>query len=128
MSRIRDLREQLGLTQEEMAEAIGVSRITYIRYENEERSIKAPELISLARVFNCSADYLLGLSESPNVYISNQAPLPAKPDPESMPKDIEELKQLIRSIVNQVLASNQQPSDDRAAPAGPPVRRSVGKE
>ena len=67
MPKYRELRVQHGYTQEYVAEAIGVSMITYIRYENGERQFKVPELLALAQLYHVSVDYILGLTESPVV-------------------------------------------------------------
>lgn len=57
--RLRDLREARGLSQEEVAKAIGVGRVTYLKYENgENRPIR--KLKELSAFFNVSIDYLLG--------------------------------------------------------------------
>lgn len=63
--RLRELREAKGLSQEEVAKAIGVGRVTYLKYENgENRPVR--KLKELSSFFNVSIDYLLG-NESPKV-------------------------------------------------------------
>ena len=62
--RLREVREMHNYTQEYVAEAIGVSRITYYRYESDFRQMKAPELIALAKLYHVSIDYLLGLTDT----------------------------------------------------------------
>jgi len=116
--RLREVREAYNYTQEYVSEAIGVSRITYIRYENEERPIKGPELICLANLYNVSVDYLLGLTDV-SVYDTKKDPSPEEreravelaaaavdgaADPQqAMPGDLAELSELVRQIVNQAL-------------------------
>lgn len=57
--RLRNLREERGLSQEEVAKAIGVGRVTYLKYENgENRPVR--KLKELSAFFNVSIDYLLG--------------------------------------------------------------------
>lgn len=57
--RLRHLREERGLSQEEVAKAIGVGRVTYLKYENgENRPVR--KLKELSAFFNVSIDYLLG--------------------------------------------------------------------
>ena len=63
MTRIRALREQFGYTQDFVAEAIGISRITYVRYENDMRNMRGPELLALAKLYHVSVDYLLGYGD-----------------------------------------------------------------
>ena len=57
--RLRELREARGLSQEEVAKAIGVGRVTYLKYENgENRPVR--KLKELSSFFKVSIDYLLG--------------------------------------------------------------------
>ena len=60
---IRDLREDADLTQREVAEHLNCSQVAYSYYEIGRRDIPTKVLIELARFYNCSTDYLLGLSE-----------------------------------------------------------------
>ena len=57
MARIR-----AGLTQEELAEKVGISRGSIARYELGEMEPKLENLISLSEILDISTDYLLGLS------------------------------------------------------------------
>lgn len=58
--RIRDSREYLGLSQADVAEVLGIARPAVTRIESGERNVESAELDRLARLFGCSADYLLG--------------------------------------------------------------------
>ena len=60
MTRLRELRERFGYTQDYVAEAINISRITYVRYENDMRNVRGPELLALAELYHVSVDYILG--------------------------------------------------------------------
>lgn len=64
-------REQRGVTQYELGKLIGGSQHQIARYESGERVPQADTLAKIARALECSADYLLGLSEKPG----EQAPL-----------------------------------------------------
>lgn len=57
------LRNEHGLSLETLADEIGVSRQAYNAWENGKREIKSSYLIQLAKYYNVSVDYLLGLSE-----------------------------------------------------------------
>ncbi len=56
--RIRNLREDMDLTQQVMANKLGVSQRTYSYYENG-RLIPVDILIKLANIFDVSLDYML---------------------------------------------------------------------
>ena len=60
--RIVSLREEKGETQQELADAIGITRQSLSRYEIAARTINIEVLGVLAQHFGVSADYLLGLS------------------------------------------------------------------
>ena len=65
MNRLKELRKQKGLTQQELADEISVSKITILRWENEERQIKTEKAQQLADYFGVSVGYLLGYDEVP---------------------------------------------------------------
>lgn len=66
--RIKDLREDADLTQKQLAEYLNVRQNTYSQYENGQRQIPIDALIALARFYNTSVDYLLGLTEQKKPY------------------------------------------------------------
>ncbi|MCQ2443724.1 MAG: helix-turn-helix transcriptional regulator [Oscillospiraceae bacterium] len=66
--RIRDLREDKDLKQQDIADAIGCSQVCYSRYECGKRMIPPEILIKLAVFHHTSTDYLLGLTNNPNPY------------------------------------------------------------
>lgn len=65
--RIRDLREDRDLTQKEMAKALNCSQQVYSNYELGQRDIPTDILIKLSSFYNVSVDYILGISDNPNI-------------------------------------------------------------
>lgn len=61
--RLRELREENGLSQAEMAKKIGVSQQTYSRYESQTTEIPLEKLVWLAGYYRVTTDYLLGVSD-----------------------------------------------------------------
>lgn len=57
--RIKELRNQLNLTQEYVADYLGVNRATVTQMENGKRKVSADELSKLCLLFGVSADALL---------------------------------------------------------------------
>lgn len=57
--RIRNLREDMDLTQQNMADKLFINRRTYSSYEIGVRSIPIEILSSIADIFETSTDYLL---------------------------------------------------------------------
>lgn len=62
MKRMRNLREDSDYTQEYVALYLGTSQTMYARYERGANELPIHHLISLCKLYNVSADYLLGLS------------------------------------------------------------------
>lgn len=65
--RLRALREEKNITQEELGRILGTSHVTIGRYENGERIPKLDILIDLANYFDVSLDYLLFRSDKKEV-------------------------------------------------------------
>lgn len=66
--RIRDLREDLDLSQAKIAKALNCSQQAYSNYELGQRDIPTAVLIRLAEFHRTSIDYLLGLTDEPAPY------------------------------------------------------------
>lgn len=64
--RLKELRQRERMTQQELAEQIGVTKLTISRWEREERCTNAEMLLALARALGTTASYLLGSEESSN--------------------------------------------------------------
>ena len=60
--RLKEVREYYEMTQEEVANGIGVKRQQYRRYENGENEIKAGHIIKLCKLYDLAADYILGIT------------------------------------------------------------------
>ena len=61
--RLKDLREDLDIKQEVIAKYLNVKQNTYSQYENGQRQLPVSVLIKLAKYYNVSTDYILGLTD-----------------------------------------------------------------
>ena len=61
--RLKEQRKLYSLTQRQMAETLGISQPSYIRYENGSSEPSQENLVKIADVFDVSVDYLLGRIE-----------------------------------------------------------------
>lgn len=61
--RLKKLREERGLTQKQVAEALEMNPRTYSSYENNEREPNSEILLLIADLFDVSIDYLVGYDE-----------------------------------------------------------------
>ena len=64
VKRIRDLREDHDMTQDEVARYLGTSQTMYARYERGANELPIRHLVSLCRLYGVSSDYILCLSEN----------------------------------------------------------------
>ena len=62
--RIAGLLKQLGITQRELAERIGITEVSMSRYIRGDRTPKGPVVANMATALNTTTDYLLGIGES----------------------------------------------------------------
>ena len=58
--RIRDLREDKGLTQKQISEYLMCDQSLYSKYERGEREIPLSLIVKLADYYDVSIDYLVG--------------------------------------------------------------------
>ena len=61
--KIKSYRKAAGLTQEKVAEIIGVKRSAYAYYETGKSKPKLPILMKIASIYNTTADDLLDVEE-----------------------------------------------------------------
>ena len=61
--RLKQLRVQYGLTQQEMSERLCMAQSTYSRYENDVSKATTDIIIRIAREFKVTTDWLLSLEE-----------------------------------------------------------------
>ena len=66
--RLKDLREDNDKLQKEIAKLLGISQQYYSEYEKSNRTIPISHLITLAKYYNTSIDYLLGLTDNIEPY------------------------------------------------------------
>ena len=69
--RLKKLRSDKGINQSEMKEVTGVSVQSYSSYENG-REPSYEVLAKIAKYFDCTTDYLLGLSDDKNSTVENE--------------------------------------------------------
>ena len=62
--RIRDLREDHDLKQEDIARLLHCTQACYSNYETGKRDIPTEVLIQLAHLYHTSTDYILGLTDN----------------------------------------------------------------
>ena len=63
IKRIIEIRKEQGYSQKEIAEKLNTTQQQYAKYENEIQEIPTRRIIELAKIFNITSDYILGLTD-----------------------------------------------------------------
>ena len=66
--RLRDLREDYDLSQQQIAQYLGTYQSHYSKYERGVRDIPTEYLIRLADLYHTSIDYILERTDDPKPY------------------------------------------------------------
>ncbi len=61
--RLRNLREDNDYTQQQIADMLYINRRTYSAYETGVNNLPVEILVKLAKIYNTSTDYILGLTD-----------------------------------------------------------------
>ena len=67
-SRLKDLREDRDLVQKQVAAILGIDQRVYSNYETGKREIPTHFVVTLAKFYNTSTDYILGLTNNLEPY------------------------------------------------------------
>lgn len=90
--RVKVLRLEAKLTQEELAKQININYLTYRGYENCRSEIPLVLLVRIADALNVSMDYLTGRTEE-----KGSAPK-KEPEPDSMEQRLAQLEKLVATM------------------------------
>lgn len=66
--RIRDLREDNDLTQDQLVQILKMHKTTYTNYEQGKREPPFELIIKLAKIYNVSIDYIAELTDTPKPF------------------------------------------------------------
>ncbi|WDC92863.1 helix-turn-helix transcriptional regulator (plasmid) [Latilactobacillus curvatus] len=100
--RIVNLREQIDMSQSELARRMNMDKSTMNKIENGSRKVSSDELKSFSNLFNVTTDYLLGKSENRSTSKTKEAEITdehtimtfeGKP---IQPEDLDLIKRLLR--------------------------------
>jgi len=105
--RIKELRIKTGISQQKLADTLGVSRPTITQIESGERKVSSDELVKLSEIFDCTLEYLLGLKGEPEVILQEQGKTAERSrEPEmriNVPqKNLDKFREIFLYILNRV--------------------------
>ena len=100
-----ELRMRAGISQQRLAEMLGVSRPTITQIEQGKRKVSVDELVKLSEIFNLSVDNLLCLKEEPEIILTESQKV-KKVEPQTRinvpQKNLEKFKEVLLYILNKV--------------------------
>lgn len=99
-ARLKQLRQEKGLTQKELADALGISKASVVSYENALRVPSLDALVSIENFFEVSGAYLRGETDDP------------APNLWESPSTLDELKKIDVSLLPGLLESYQKASPE----------------
>lgn len=67
---LKKLRQQEGMTQQQLAQLLGVTKSVVSYYELQERYPSPEILAKVATIFHVSTDYLLGIQRGEPIYLN----------------------------------------------------------
>ena len=98
MNRIKILREELNMTQQELADKLDGAKSTVAMYEKGDRKPSMEVLLKLSEIFDCSIDYILGKSDIRNPEELKNIPHANSGGVDTTGLDEEDLKELQAQI------------------------------
>ena len=102
--RIRELRLSQDLSQEQVAEILGITRSAVSEIERGTRKVSGDEVVKLAKAWHVSTDYILGLAKQAEVHLET---IEKEPEPVglriSVPqKNVEKFREVVLYLLEQV--------------------------
>ena len=73
MNRIKELRKQKGVTLEKLASVLNLAPSTISQYETNKRQASYETLVAIAKYFNVTVDYLLGITPQPSIDLTRKS-------------------------------------------------------
>ena len=99
--KIRELREQNDITQQDLAKYLKVAKSTLSQYETSSRIPNDDIKKAIAKKFNVSVDYLLGLTDIPetiDTYIAKQKKTGTQPAADEYSADERKIIDMYRQL------------------------------
>lgn len=109
MNRVKELRKQKHITQEELGKVLDIQKAAISKYENGRAEPSTEVLKKMSAYFGVSIDYLLGNSTSKEIPDSNLPPLTPK-DERDIARDLENM---IESLDGSAAMGSTEDDEDR---------------
>jgi transcriptional regulator with XRE-family HTH domain len=104
---IRELREELGVSQEELASKVNLPRPAVTQIESGSRKVSADELLAFSRILNVPMERLMGLQAAPHVSFVHEPSASYKADSLEMrisvpQRNLRKFRQVLLYVLNKV--------------------------
>ena len=116
MNRIKILREELNMTQQELADKLDGAKSTVAMYEKGDRKPSMEVLLKLSEIFDCSIDYILGKSDIRNPEKAQEDPLGLAKVGFSMDEynpPTDKQREQLAELIKVVLKDNKKDKEDK---------------
>lgn len=105
--KVKELRERRNLSQEKLAELLGIPRPAVSQIENGTRTVSADELINMSKVLGIHVESLLGLKAEPEVVIEKKKRASAEEEKPTMrinvpQENLSKFRQVLLYILDRV--------------------------
>ena len=101
--RLSDLRKERGMTQQQLADVLNLTKHNISAYERDYNEAPDDVKIAIAKYFHVSVDYLLGLTNRPNQYEKAGSRLPAN---KKLPEDVQHMIKTLVRLISMATAAN----------------------
>lgn len=105
-AKIRSMRNKAKLSQEKLADLLGIMRVSLSQIENGERKITAEEIAKLSKIFNITSDILLDLERDIEVVFEKETEKTKTVRPEARinvpQRNLEKFREVLLYVLNKV--------------------------
>lgn len=104
--RLNKVRKSRGITLEVLAKSLGTTKATISRYENNKRTADIDFARQVAEYFDVSADYLLGLKDSPETQYLKPTSIAAHFDREMSEEEEKQIRDFAQYLLDKKESRN----------------------
>lgn len=112
-TRVKELREKAGLSMDQMAKQLGVTKSRINMWENNGTVPRMNVLIELAKFFNVTTDFLLGNDETTNLSLENARLSSLQRNLSKLSEaDLEKAEGMLKAVFMDIFNDDEENDDD----------------
>ncbi|MDF9408210.1 MAG: anaerobic benzoate catabolism transcriptional regulator [Pelotomaculum sp. PtaB.Bin013] len=101
-ARIRELREKHGMSQDQLATELGLSRPVVTKIEGGKKAINSLELRQIADILGVSTDLLMDIGEEDEETLVGRFRARQKSDDKMLVESVEQIEHIFKEILGQI--------------------------